>query len=328
MDRGNGALGRQGKNRRMRIVSDFKPVFWQSTSGARLAVYRQISSDRAKAVIQINHGMAEHAERYERFARVLARAGYHSYAHDHRGHGLTTAPDAPLGTFARTNGLATAISDMKFVNDEIRQRHEGLPVILFGHSMGGHLGINYLIRHADTLDGAALWNFNVDGGALVSLFSVLLKIERMLKGSDVPSRLAMKMTFEDWNRKFKPNRTDFDWLSRDEAEVDKYVADPLCGFPVSVGMWLNVIEAIQTASNNSNLASIPKDLPVHLLGGEADPSSTFGKSMTRLADRLKRTGLGDVTCRTLKDTRHETLNEINRDEETSGFIKWLDERWG
>jgi alpha-beta hydrolase superfamily lysophospholipase len=138
----------------------------------------------------------------------------------------------------------------------------------------------------------------------------------------------MKLTFDDWNSKFKPNRTAFDWLSRDEAEVDKYIADPLCGFPVSIGMWLNVIEAVRTAGRDANLEKIRHDLPVNLLGGEADPTSTYAKSMTGLADRLRKSGLVDVSCRTLPETRHETLNELNREEATNNLIDWLDARYG
>lgn len=307
---------------------------WTSTTGAKLCVRHLAAVPRPKnpkvpkGILQITHGLAEHSARYERFATALSQAGYHTYAHDHRGHGLTTAPDAPQGVFSNRDGLEKVLADMRFVNGEIRRAHPGVPVILFGHSMGGFLGTNYCILHSDTVAGAALWNFNVDGGILVSILTGLLKIERALKGSDVPSLLATKMTFEDWNRKFKPNRTDFDWLSRDEAEVDKYVADPLCGFPASVGLWLNLTKAIQTASKNSELGKIRNDLPVNLIGGEADPSSTHGKSMLRLAARMKTVGISDVTVRVLPDTRHETLNDINRDEETAALIGWLDERWG
>jgi alpha-beta hydrolase superfamily lysophospholipase len=276
----------------------------------------------------ISHGMAEHSARYERFAIQLANAGYHVYAHDHRGHGFTTAPDAPLGTFSNKDGFEKVLQDMLFVNGEIRKASPDLPVIYFGHSMGAILGSSYCIRHSETIDAAALWNFNIDGGPLVSVLKGLIKIERALKGSDVPSLLANKLTFEDWNKKFKPNRTDFDWLSRDEAEVNKYVADPLCGFPVSVGIWLNVIEAIQAGSKDANLVKIRKDLPMHLVGGQADPSSMHAKSLLRLASRMKKLGMSDVTVKTLPDTRHETLNELNRDEETANLIKWLDGRWG
>lgn len=308
-------------------MSAFSLTQIPSSTGANLAI-RHMKSAKPKAVIQIAHGMAEHGERYERFASALAKAGYHTYAHDHRGHGYTTAPDAPQGVFSNNNGLQKALDDMQFVNAHIKQNHPDLPVILFGHSMGAILGANYAIQYSDTISGAAFWNFNGDGGILVSIMTMLLKIERALKGSDVPSNLATKMTFEDWNKKFKPNRTDFDWLSRDEAEVDKYVADPLCGFPVSTGLWLDLTTAIQNIGNNQELQKIRNDLPIHLLGGEADPSSMKGKCLHRLQKRFQQFGHTDVFCKTLPDTRHETLNEINREQQTADFISWLDERWG
>ncbi|MGB7336112.1 MAG: alpha/beta hydrolase [Salaquimonas sp.] len=313
-------------------MNDFSQATWKSQTGADLAVRIMETSKNsisgAKAVIHINHGMAEHSARYERFARALAAAGYHAIAHDHRGHGYTTADDAPLGTFSNKDGLQKALEDIHFVNFQIRRKYPEIPIVYFGHSMGAILGSNYCIHHSDTIDGAALWNFNVDGSVLVSVFSILLKIERALKGSDVPSLLAMKLTFEDWNKKFKPNRTDFDWLTRDEAEVDKYIADPLCGFPVSVGMWLNTIQCIQNGGSDSQLGKIRNDLPFHLLGGQSDPSSMYGKCLERLGARLGKLGNKDVTVRTLPDTRHETLNELNRDEATAAFVQWLDQRWG
>ena len=246
------------------MANQFPASSLVSATGANLALRHLPADGKAKASIHINHGMAEHSARYERFAVALSHAGYNVYAHDHRGHGYTNAPDAPQGIFAGKDGLNKALGDIDFVNQHIRLNHPDLPIVYFGHSMGGILGVNYCIEHSDKVDAAVLWNFNVDGGFLVSLLAGLIKIERALKGSDVPSLLAMKLTFADWNSKFKPNRTEFDWLSRDEAEVDKYIADPLCGFPVSVGLWLNVIDAIQTASSNVHLAKIRKDLPLSI----------------------------------------------------------------
>ncbi len=308
-------------------MTDFSIAELTSSTGAKLAV-RHMKASKAKAVVQINHGLAEHSERYQRFAKALAKAGYHSYAHDHRGHGFTSSADAPQGTFSNSDGIQKTIKDMHFINAHIKKTHPDLPIILFGHSMGAILGTNYAIEHSDTIDGAALWNFNVDGGVLVSILTTLLKIERALKGSDVPSNLAKKMTFDDWNRKFKPNRTDFDWLSRDETEVDRYIADPLCGFPASIGLWIQLTGAIQNAANDAQLAKIRTDLPINLLGGEDDPSSMKGQSLVRLQKRLQKLGHKDNVCKTLPGARHETLNETNRDKETASFINWLDEHWG
>ncbi|MCP4074079.1 MAG: alpha/beta hydrolase [Hyphomicrobiales bacterium] len=309
------------------MSSLFKPSSSLSPSGAELCLYNTEALTNAgavKGIVQINHGMAEHGARYQRFAAKLSNAGYHVIAHDHRGHGNTKADDAPFGVFSSKNGLQKALDDIAHVNNIARKKYPQLPIILFGHSMGTILGFNYCLKYPETIAAAALWNTGFDTGALAMVFNILLKIERALKGSDVPSRLAQKMTFEDWNRKFAPNRTDFDWLSRDEAEVDKYVADPLCGFPVSIGMWLDVLTGINFGADNKNLTRLPVHLPFHLLAGAADPCSAKGQAVARLAKRLKNAGLENVTLNILPETRHESLNEINRNEITTDFIAWLD----
>ncbi len=295
-----------------------------STTGADLCLYQMTAPRNAKAVVHINHGMAEHAARYERFAAALVNAGYHVIAHDHRGHGKTKAGDAPLGVFSNRDGLDKTIDDILHVNNLARATHPDLPIILFGHSMGTILGFNYLLRHPATIAGAALWNAGFDTGALAIVYKFLLKTERLFKGADVPSAIASKLTFEDWNNKFKPNRTNSDWLSRDPAEVDKYVADPLCGFPVSIGLWLDTLEAVYYGSNDANLKTLPKHIPLHLLAGGADPCTNKGKAVENLAARLKKAGLENTSLTILPDTRHESLNEINRDETTAKFIAWLD----
>ena len=190
------------------------------------------------------------------------------------------------------------------------------------------MGFNYCLHHSDTIAAAALWNAGFDTGVLGVVFKTLLNIERAFKGSDVPGLLAQKLTFEDWNKKFSPNRTDFDWLSRDEAEVDKYVADPLCGFPVTIGLWLDVLEAVYFGADDRNLKNLPVNMPFHLQAGGADPCSNRGAAVEKLAARMKNTGLTNVHLNILPDTRHESLNEINRDAITEDIISWLDKQYG
>ena len=293
--------------------------------GACLQLYHHLPKGKTKGVVQVNHGMAEHAARYQRMAEGLAEAGYAVYAHDHRGHGHTTAPGSSLGIFGRRGGWDAVIGDVALVNGHIKQNHPDLPIICFGHSMGSIIAFNYALRHPKTINAAALWNSGVETGALATIFSVILKIQRMFKGSDVPSGLANKASFEAWNKQFAPNRTEFDWLSRDETEVDKYVADPLCGFPVSIGLWQDLLEGIFFAANDKNLARIPKDMPIHLLAGGDDPCSERGKLVANIAERMKRLGMSAVSLEILPDTRHESLNELNRDQTLQSFIKWLDD---
>ena len=278
-------------------------------------------------MVHINHGMAEHAARYERFAAALTAAGYAVFAHDHRGHGHTTAPDSAQGFFAKEDGWAKVIADVDAVNAEIRARHPGTPIVCFGHSMGAIVALNYAMQNPDTIDALAAWNISVDAGVLLIAYRGLLKTERFFKGSDVPSTIAPKLTFEAWNKEFAPTRTDFDWLSRDEAEVDKYVADPLCGFPETISMWLDVTDGVRYAADDGNLAKLPGDLPVHLLAGEKDPVSLHSKAMENLDKRMKTADMSDVSFTLLEETRHESLNEVNRDETTERFIDWLATRF-
>ena len=308
--------------------ADWKSFFLKTTDGAELHCFSALPKVQPKAIIHINHGMAEHAARYERFAQALTGAGYGVFAHDHRGHGHTTAPGAAQGHFAQSGGWGAVIGDVLAVNAEIKQHHPDVPIICLGHSMGSIITFNYILRHPDTIAGAALWNSGVEAGALLAILRSILKIQRMFKGSDVPSGFAQKASFETWNKKFAPNRTECDWLSRDEAEVDKYIADPLCGFDVTIGLWLDVLQGIHFAADDANLKSLPKTTPVHLQAGDEDPCTKNGKSVANIHSRMKSAGMNDVTFTLLKNNRHESLNELDRDETTRQFIQWLDDRFG
>lgn len=308
-------------------MSEFEKTLLDSSTGAKLRSYKMLVNGNAKGVVQISHGMAEHGGRYERFAKFLTDNGYHVIASDHRGHGETIAYGAPEGIFAPKDGLQYVIEDMASIGTHIKDEFPNLPHIFFGHSMGAILGINYCIQHSEKIDAAALWNAGVDGGALLKVYGFLLKVERMIRGSDTSSFIANKLTFEDWNKKFAPNRTPFDWLSRDEAEVDKYIADPMCGFTASNGLWLEVLKAIKIGANDDQVSQIRNDLPIHLSAGGKDPCSDFGKAIERLETRLLASGVKDVTCMIDPDNRHEALNELNREKTMQEFIGWLDERF-
>lgn len=285
--------------------------------------FRTIRADAPRAVVQICHGLAEHSARYERFASALAAAGCHVYIHDHRGHGANIGAHAPRGMFAQKQGHIVAIEDVRALNRHIHEKHPGLPVVLFGHSMGGLIALNYVLNHADTVDAAAIWNANFDGGAESAAALALLYMERMLKGSDVPSSILPKMTFRAWGRSIKGHRTLFDWLSHDAAEVDAYIADPLCGFDASVALWIDIFRLIRRAADDRNFAKVPRDMPFNLVGGAEDPATANGAAVQRLAGRLRNMGFKRVDCTILPGTRHESLNETNRDQVTQNFLDWL-----
>jgi alpha-beta hydrolase superfamily lysophospholipase len=293
-----------------------------SPTGAQLNAY--LSSARAgeRGVIQVNHGLAEHAARYGRFATAMSALGYHVYAHDHRGHGGTTAPDAPARMFARQGGADKVIADVLAVHEVIGSRHPGLPVIVFGHSMGGLIALNFVLKHSQDIKAAAIWNANFTAGLSGRAALAILAWERFRLGSDVASRVLPRLTFQNWARQIDGRRTEFDWLSRDAAEVDKYIADPLCGWDASVSMWRDLFGFIFGGADDGNFASIRKDLPFNLVGGENDPATDGGKAVKVLANRMKRMGFSNLTTRVYGQTRHESLNEINRDLITEDFAAW------
>ncbi len=310
----------------MREPIDWTPVRTELKTGTNAALY-SASPEQPQAIVHINHGMAEHAARYGRFADALVGAGYAVIAQDHRGHGKTSAAETSLGYFGQRDGWEKLCTDAEAVQTLARERHRGIPLITFGHSMGAILALNLAMRQPEGRDALAVWNSGVENGPLVSLLRGLLRVQKAFKGSDTPSAVAQSLTFDTWNKQFAPNRTGFDWLSRNEAEVDAYVADPLCGFPVTTGMWLDVLEGVRRGASDTNLARLPKSLPVHLLAGAADPCTENGKAVSHIAERMDRAGMTDMTTTILPDTRHESLNEINRAETTRAFIAWLDDRF-
>ncbi len=296
-----------------------------SPTGAALHTYRARARGRARGIVLVLHGLAEHAGRYGRFAGELAQAGFHVLANDHRGHGQTSARDAPLGRFAGREGARKVIADIRAVEALARRDHPGLPLVLFGHSMGGLVALNVAQAEGPRIDGLAAWNCDINPGPALRVARLALAAERMLKGSDVPSAILARATFEAWGRTVSPRRTGFDWLSHDAAAVDAYCADPLCGFRPSVSMMDDVVTLIREGGSKAGLSRLPRAMPLHLLGGRDDPATDGGKAVEALARRLDALGFASVERVLLDGARHETLNESEpvRARGMAALTEWL-----
>lgn len=297
---------------------------FRTVDGATLRV-RGWVVDQPKAIVQVLHGMAEHSARYERLAHALAEAGYSTYAHDHRGHGQSIAEGESPGHIADNDGWNRIVEDAHGVNREIAKRHPNVPIVILGHSMGSFMLQQLLFEHPDDMVAAALSASNGKPPPIAMLGKLVARIERVRVGRRNPSPIMQKLTFEEYNKAFAPNRTEFDWLSRDPEEVDKYVADPLCGFAVSTQVWIDMLAALDRISNPHNVARVRKATPLYLFAGDKDPVGDFGKGVQRLRDAYKRAAVFDVRMKLYPDARHEVLNEINRQEVTNDLIAWLDE---
>lgn len=294
----------------------------QSPSGAALAWRHQPADAPKKGVLIVSHGLAEHSARYARFAAFMAGHGFHVYAHDHRGHGATKAADAPLGRYAHRKGIDKVLSDVRAMRDMAAANHPGLPIILFGHSMGGLIALNAAENDPTLYDGLAVWNSNFNPGLAGRAAQAILAVEKMLKGSDVPSGLLPKLTFGAWGKSIPDRKTEFDWLSHDAAEVAKYVQDPLCGFDASVSLWIDLFDLTFAGARPDLLRQLPENLPIHLVGGGEDPATNGAREITWLARRMEASGLKRVTTVVYAAMRHETLNETERDGAMRNFAEW------
>lgn len=291
-----------------------------SPTGASLAYRHQPAGQPAQGILLICHGLAEHSGRYGEFATFMSGHGFHVYAHDHRGHGHTTAPDAPMGRFALSDGPSKVLADVAAMRDLAVREHPGLPVTLFGHSMGGLIALNAAVDRPETFAALSVWNSNFHPGLAGRLAQGVLRVERALKGADVPSMILPSATFRTWARSMPEKRTEADWLSNQPEEVDAYLADPLCGFDASVSLWLDLFEL--TFRGPGLVGRLPKNMPIYLVGGDTDPATNGGREIQWLSRHFHKYGLTHVTTRIWPRTRHETLNDLVRDEAMAEFAGW------
>lgn len=300
--------------------------FQQRFAGGQQALVRcWRPKGAANAVLQVVHGMAEHSLRYERLAGALNDAGYAVYAHDLPGHGPRAAPGM-RGHFGDRHGWRAAIGSIREVQRGAQREHPGKPVFMLGHSMGSFLLQHYIADAGANLSGAVFSATTGDLGALRRVALALIRVEAAIYGIRHPSAVGERLTFRTYNKAFKPARTPFDWLSRDAAEVDRYIADPDCGFRVTTGLWLELLEVGGRLTAPNRLRRIPKHLPVLLLAGERDPVSAGAKGPRSLERHFLQCGLRDVTVKVYPDARHELFNDLCRDEVTSDLITWLENR--
>ena len=268
-----------------------------------------------KAVVQIAHGAAEHSLRYERVGKFLNDAGYLVYANDHRGHWKTAGTLDKAG-IAGIDGWNGIVKDAKQLTDIIKKENPGLPVFLFGHSMGSLLAQHYIQRWGSGLKGVVLCG---SSGARPDLEKNISSLEKL------PREGISKAMFRDVNKRFEPGRTGFEWLSRDDDEVQKYVDDPWCGFPFTFGFSLDLLKGIVEGWKPENEALIPRDLPVFIISGDDDPAAgEKAANLKLLIDRYQALGLKDLTAKLYPGARHEILNETNRDEVHRDLLAWFD----
>ena len=292
--------------------------------GTEIFVHRWEPDEPAAvvAIAHVVHGMAEHSGRYARLAEMLTANGFRVYAHDHRGHGLTAKPE-DLGHLGDENGWARTIGDLRRLIRREMDENPGKPVLVIGHSMGSFMVQQLMYEVPDWLSAVVLSASNGKPTPIASAGRLVARIERKRLGARGHSPVLKALSFEAFNKAFAPNRTAHDWLSRDEAEVDKYEADPRCGFECSTTTWIELLDALAEIGHPSNQAKIRKDLPLYVIAGSEDPVSEKTKGLYQLLRAYGKAGLTDVTHHFYPGARHEIFNETNRGEVTHELLVWL-----
>lgn len=293
-----------------------------SVAGRPLTLYLWQTDAPCRGVIQLVHGMAEHIARYDRLARALCAAGYTVAGHSHLGHGEDAREDE-LGFFGRRDGWDHLVEDVHAAHEMLLKRFPGQRFAILGHSMGSFVTREYLLRYGGDLTAAVICGTGWFPGPLCSVARAAAALCGAFGGWQKPAPLVDRLMSKDNNKAFVPARTPFDWLSRDTAEVDKYMADLRCGFLFTARGYYDMFSGLKELSRLHRLAALPGDLPVLFISGDADPIGTQGKGVSTVAQQFRDAGVRDVTVRLYPGARHELFNETNRDEITAELIDWL-----
>ena len=297
--------------------------FLSSDGKAQLHAVTWLPEGEAVGILQIAHGVAEYALRYDDFARFMTTKGFIVTANDHLGHGQSVREGAPRLFFAESGGWDYAVRDLYALRDLTGKAYPGLPYFLLGHSMGSFLARTYLIRYPGMVDGAVIMGTGQMAPALISGGLAVANVESRRIGEENASALVSKLSFETYNKVFAPNRTGFDWLSVNEANVDAYIADPLCGGNASIGLFREMLGGMRFIAKPEQLKKMNLNTPILFISGEMDPVGDCGKGVQRAYDSFRKAGVRDVTLKLYPELRHEILCETGKDAVYADIYEWL-----
>lgn len=305
----------------MPIFNEFE--FLSSDNKTNIYVREYVPDGEIKGQVQIVHGIAEHCDRYDEFMQFLAKNGYAAAAHDQLGHGRSVLSEEERGFFAEENGWNTANDDIKKLHEIQSEKYPGKFSALFGHSMGSFQSRTYLIRYPDDFDAAVLCGTGQQGVFMVSIGELLAKGDCIKSGPKHRSEALQNLAFGSYNKKFKPERTEYDWICSDEKVVDEYIADPYCGNISTVGLFADMMHGIKFIGNKNNIEKMNKDLPVLFIAGTDDPVGDYGKGVKKVSEMFKEAGVKDVRVKLYEGDRHEILNEKDKATVYKNVLLWI-----
>ena len=279
--------------------------------------------DNVTGILQIIHGMAEHIERYEEFARYMTDNGYVVTGECHLGHGKSVGEDGQRGFFCSNDPATVVVRDAHRLKKLTQELYPGVPYFILGHSMGSFILRNYIGKYGSGIQGAIIMGTGLIPGALLKVSKTMAAMQKFFCGERHVSKFIDVAAFGAYGKKVENPRTTFDWLTKDEAIVDAYMADPDCGFTFTVNGFGTMFELIGRMTKREDLQAIPKALPLFLVSGDADPVGDYGKGVTASCEMYRDLGIEDVTMKLYENDRHEILNETDRMQVMEDILGWL-----
>lgn len=277
-----------------------------------------------KCVVQIIHGMAEYIERYEEFAKFLTDRGFAVTGDDHLGHGKSVLEGGRYGYFCEQDPATVVVRDVHRLKKMTQALYPDVPYVILGHSMGSFILRNYLCRYGSGIDGAIIMGTGMRPKALVTVSKMLAGIQKLFGGSAKEGRFINQCAFGSYTKKIENPRTKMDWLSRNTENVDRYMADPLCGFCFTVNGFATLFELISRIQKKENLEKVPKDLPIFMVAGADDPVGDYGAGVQRAKDSLQDVGVKNIILKLYEADRHEILNEDDREVVMKDICEWIE----
>ena len=274
-------------------------------------------------VVQIVHGMAEHVERYEPLAKFLTDRGIVVTGESHLGHGKSVGEGQMQGYFCKMDPATVVVRDVHRLKKMTESLYPNLPYFILGHSMGSFIARNYISRYGTGIKGAIIMGSGVMPEGLIKASKAAMTVIGKVHGEKHVSKFCDNLAFGNYNGRIENPKTDCDWLSTDEKEVQKYIDDPMCGFKFTINGFKGLMELIGRAHNPEYLEKIPKELPLYVIAGEEDPVGAYGQVVSQLPALWKQYGIANVEAKGYKNARHEILNDACRGEVMEDIYAWL-----
>ena len=309
-----------------------KSFMLKMDDGYELSVNRWMpdTEEEIKGVIQLHHGLAEHSLRYDRFGSVLAENGWVLNAYDMRGHGRSAENAEKNGTgifgkLADKKGFDRAVLDLKAVTDNLKNDFPGKKTILMGHSFGSFVSQGFIEEFGSSIDACILCGTAGPRPALVGFGSFFAHLITFFTGKNKIVPLLDKLSFGSYNARIQNPRTEFDWLSANELNVDMYKMDNWCGFPLTASFFCSMTEGLVKIHKSKNMKKIPTSLPVFFIWGSDDPVGSYGATIKKLIEIYKSNGI-KVDFKEYPGDRHEILNENDKETVEKDIIEWVNKQ--